>query len=150
MKNLKKVNTDTGEVFEQKKRILRQLEFEFDKKKMTEKNMGKSMTIPNQSMTVLEMIQRHRKGLPIEGRPGQIYHEGEEPLQNLDNMDLIDRQNYIDSVADALVEVKRRLEENAKTEKEKEFLKKVDMEVRQRLAAMKNPPKAGDEAEVVE
>lgn len=104
-----------------------------------EKNLLPSATVPGQSMTVLEMVQRHRAGLPIDSTKGALY-AGEEFIPDLSSMDLVDRANYMDSVADALVEVRARLEANAKTEKEKEFLAKVDSEVRKKLASI-NPKK---------
>lgn len=98
-----------------------------------EKNNQPSQTKPGQSMSILEMVQRHRKGLPIDQAKGALY-QGEELIPDISNMDLIDRQAYMDSVADALVEVKAKLQEEAKTNKEKEILAKVDEMVRQKLA----------------
>lgn len=107
-----------------------------NRKQVFEVNNEPSKTVQGQTMTILEMIQRHRKGLPIDESKGALYHEGDEPLQNLDHMDLIDRQAYTDSVADALVEVRTRLEEQAKTKAEKQYLDKVDQAVREKLAQL--------------
>lgn len=104
--------------------------------KRHERNNGKSMTVPNQAMSVLEMLKRHRQGLPLDQARGALFHEGDEPVRNLDHMDLVDRQAYMDSVADALVEVRARLQAQMKTKAEKEFMDKVDAAVRERLAKM--------------
>lgn len=102
--------------------------------KVYEKNKLPSMTIPGQSMTIQEMVARHRKGLPIDQSKGALYQdEREDPLKNLDHMDLIDRQAYIDSVADKLVEVRDRLDKEAKNKEQKAFLKKVDEAMREEL-----------------
>lgn len=102
-----------------------------------EVNLEKSKTVPNQTMTILQMIQRHRKGLPIDESKGALY-QGDELVPDISKMDLVDRQNYIDSVADALVEVRARLEEQVKTNQQKEWLKQVDTEVRKRMADIKS------------
>lgn len=102
-----------------------------------EKTNLSSRTVPGMSMTIDEMIARHQKGLPIDESKGSLYREGEEPLQNLEHMDLVDRQAYIDSVADTLVEVRARIEANAKTKAERQFVDKVDLAVKQQLAEMR-------------
>lgn len=104
-------------------------------KKDNEQIKEPSKTVPGQSMTILEMVQRHRKGLPIDESTGALY-QGEEDLPDISNMDLIDRQAYIDSVADALVEVKERLKEAHKSKADKELIDKVEAEVQIRLKQM--------------
>lgn len=144
------VDSSTGEQ-RQGPKAWTQLEVPW-REKDHEKNDQVSKTKPGMTMTIKEMIERHRKGLPIDQTKSgkQMFVEGDEPLQNMDHMDLVDKQNYIDSVADALVEVRTRLEESAKTNKEVQFLKKVDEEVKKRLARIQikdNPP---EDAEIVE
>lgn len=97
-----------------------------------EKNTGVSDTIPGQTMTIQEMVARHRKGLPIDQSRGALY-QGEELMPDIDKMDLVDRQAYMDSVADALVEVKARIQESVKTKREQEIIDKIDSAVRERL-----------------
>lgn len=104
--------------------------------KVHEKNNEPSKTVPGLSMTILEMVKRHRQGLPIDESKGALYQGGEEPLPDLSKMDLVDRAAYMDSVADALVEVKSRLAATAKSKAEKEFLDKVDAAVREKLSKL--------------
>jgi len=111
-----------------------------------EQNREPSQTTPGMSMTVLEMIRRHRSGLPIDQSKGALY-QGDELIPDISNMDLVDRHAYMDSVADALVEVKARLEADAKTKKQKEFLDQVDAAVREKLAQLSNPPAKTEEPE---
>lgn len=86
----------------------------------------KSLTVPNQSMTILEMVKRHQKGLPVDGGRQTPIYNGEDLIPDLNNMDLADREAYIDSVADHLVEVRARIQaaekEAASKQKQKEFL----------------------------
>lgn len=100
-----------------------------------EKNSEPSMTVPGQTMTIAEMVARHRKGLPIDQSKGALY-QGEELLPNIDHMDLIDRQAYMDSVADALVDVKARIQESVSSKKEQEILDRIDSAVRKELARL--------------
>lgn len=123
------VDKSTGEVLPRIKTPLNAHLYPHDH----EKNEQPSMTVPNQSMTVLEMIQRHRKGLPIDQSRGALY-QGEELIPDISNMDLVDRHAYMDSVADALVEVKNRIKANAKSEEEKAFVARVEEEITRRLA----------------
>lgn len=106
------------------------------RKKRYIQNNQKSRTIPNQSMTINEMVARYRKGLPIHGSKNVPLYTGGEPMVNLDNLDLIDRQAYIDSVADELVNVRQRMTDNAKSEKEKSDLAKFDKAVKDAVKKM--------------
>lgn len=108
--------------------------------KQYEQNHGKSLTVPNQSMTIKEMVARHRKGLPIDESRGALY-QGDELVADISQMDLIDRQQYIDSVADALVEVKERLREAAKSKSEKELIDRVEFEVQKRIKELQQNSK---------
>lgn len=51
-----------------------------------------SLTLPDQEISIKEIYDRHRKGLPIEGNLNPIYEDsdGINPL----TMDLVDIQNY--------------------------------------------------------
>lgn len=123
------VNKTTGEQLPKIKTQLSAYLYEKD----WERNLEPSKTVEGQTMTVLEMVQRHRKGLPIDQNKGALY-QGEELLPNLDDMDEIDKAAYMDSVADYLVEVRARIDESAKTEEQKRFMAAVDAKVRERLS----------------
>lgn len=127
------VNPDDGEVLEHLNTpsVWTQLTSRHRDKK-PEMNYLPSKTVPGQSMTIQEMVKRHRQGLPIDESKGALY-QGEELLPDISNMDLVDRQAYMDSVADALVEVKARIQASAKTTKEKEILDRIDVAVREKL-----------------
>lgn len=117
------------------------------REKQYEKNSEPSMTVPGQTMTVAEMVERHRRGLPIDKSKGALY-QGDELLPNIDNMDLIDRQAYMDSVADALVEVKARIQETVKDKKEQAVLDRIDQAVREKLAEISKPKSISDAEEI--
>lgn len=136
------VDRETGEVIQYPdplkplSKIRTQLSYNNYPKKY-EKNFEASKTTPNMTMTILEMIDRHRKGRPIDAIAKVPLYEGtEEPRADLEAMDLVDRQEYIDSVADALVEVRNRLQAAAKTKEESDLLKKVDEAVKAKVEQM--------------
>lgn len=55
--------------------------------KYQEENTMPSMTVPDQTMSVAELLDRHRRGLPVHGDLHPIYH-GEEEMPDLRRMDL--------------------------------------------------------------
>lgn len=97
-----------------------------------EQNYQPSKTVPGLTMTIAEMVARYRKGLPIDESKGALY-QGDDIMPDISKMDLIDRQNYIDSVADALVDVRNRIQESVKSKEEQEILNRIDNEVKERL-----------------
>lgn len=118
---------------------MKQMEIKFntpynreDKPHYKEYNEDPSETIPGQTMTVLEMVERYRKGLPVEAGKIPIYN-GEEPLPDLNDMDLADRQLVIEHYAEQLLEIRQRLEANAKSKAEKERLAEIDRQVKEKL-----------------
>lgn len=112
------------------------------RKKVYIKNNQKSRTIPNQTMTINEMVARYRRGLPIHGSSRvPLYGGGDEPLMDLDQMDLIDRQEYVDSVADKLVDVRQRMKDAADTEEKAAALEKFDKAVKDAISKMYNDQK---------
>lgn len=99
-----------------------------------EVNTLPSETIPDQSMSVREILLRHSRGLSAGGGRVPIYEGEEEFMPELANMDLAERQEYLEGIRDEIVEIKakmaeaerkRRLVENEKLLQEKidEFMK---------------------------
>lgn len=130
-----KVSAETGEVV--KNPVVYTALTVRNREDSYEINREPSATVPGQTMTIQEMVARHRKGLPIDESKGALY-QGEDLIPDISEMDLVDRQAYMDSVADALVEVKARIQDSVKTKKEQEFLDKIDAAVREKLAAMRS------------
>ncbi|AXH77877.1 MAG: hypothetical protein [Microviridae sp.] len=83
-----------------------------------EKNTQPSMTVPDQAMPMREIMRRYASGLPIAAGKVPIYEDPESDLPDLTNMDLADRQEYIEKAAQELKEVKQRLDEK-EAEKQK-------------------------------
>lgn len=110
-------------------------------KPQTETFTGISMTIPDQSMTVSEMLSRTRRGLPINSGAVPIYN-GERLLPNWKTLDLIDRANAVKQ-AQANVEEKRKKRQAQQDKFDKyqaELKAKAEAE---KAAATKPPAQAG-------
>lgn len=60
------------------------------------KSFGKSRTIPDQTMSLRTILDRHSRGLPITGNKLKAEYFGEEVYGvDLKHMDLADREDYI-------------------------------------------------------
>lgn len=68
-----------------------------------------SMTVPDLSMSVKEIIDRANMGLPPEGERVPIYDEGND-MPDISHMDLADRQRYIEYYRKELEETNERIE----------------------------------------
>lgn len=130
------VDVNTGELTELTKPIIKTQHTARYYPKDDEVNKEKSLTQPGQSMSILKMIENHRKGLPIEGQKGIPVYNGEEILPDLKNMDLADREAYIDSVADHLVEVRLRIDEAKKVADQKSKIEEFEKWHKERLKKM--------------
>lgn len=89
-----------------------------------EKNYSPSLTVPDQSMPISEIMSRFARGLPVEGAKVTFYDE-ENDLPDLKNMDLAERQEYIEMAKDEIEAIKekhkqQRSDEDARLKKERE------------------------------
>lgn len=75
----------------------------------TEVNNLPSMTVPDQSMSVAEMLARHASGLPISGAKIPLYEGDQDPLGGLDprTLDLSELQTLRDEAIDREKEKRR-------------------------------------------
>lgn len=85
---------------EQKFKIANTLNYQF-KKQTGEVNNKPSMTIPDQTMSIREILDRYARGLPIEAGKVPIY-DGEEYSPDPRYMDLADRQEYMEYAKDQI------------------------------------------------
>lgn len=91
---------------------------------------SKKLTVPDQSMSLKEILQRFVRGesLPID--KGGEYHESEDDLEKLARMDLVDKAEYIEQQR----EVQKKYERQEK-DKEKKRRESIAKEERERIAA---------------
>lgn len=72
----------------------------------------KDCTLPDQSLSIRQIMDRFARGLPVEGQSTSIFEEADEnpsDLPDLTDMDPADRLDYLDSVREELAEKKEKL-----------------------------------------
>jgi hypothetical protein len=76
-----------------------------------EKNHGVSKTIPDQSMSIPELIRRYSSGLPLGGSKVPIYTGEEDILQGTDfnKLDLSEKHEFLRSIKQEYNETVNRL-----------------------------------------
>lgn len=74
--------------------------------KTYEINTKPSMTVPDQSMSVREIMTRYAKGLPLEGQKVAIWEGEESDMPDISRMDLADRQEYKEAAEAELQSIK--------------------------------------------
>lgn len=83
-----------------------------------EVNKQKSLTIPDQSMSIKEILNRYSRGLPIESfKP--IYDDVDDTddfLPDPRTLDLADRQEYAEMVREELIAINSRKNVNSSSE----------------------------------
>lgn len=91
-----------------------------------------SLTIPDQAISIKEMIARFTMGLPIHGNRVPIYDGDQEYFPDLDKMDLVDRDEYIKSSVDRLNDHKR-LKKEQDDKNDAEMENRINEAVRRKL-----------------
>jgi len=92
----------------------------------------KKQVVPNQALSLQEILERFTKGEPLEvGRDVQ-YHESDDDLEKVSHMDLVDKQEYMDKLKQTQKDYES--QEKRKAQKERERLDKLAVE---KLAADK-------------
>jgi len=94
-----------------------------------------SETIPDQSMTVLELLQRHQNGLPMLGQKTPFY-EGDENLEaddlndgiNPATLDLSERYDIIENRKEELKHLKKEHDQREKDKKSKKEAKQLKID----------------------
>lgn len=78
-----------------------------------EQNNLPSKTVPDQTLTMQEILTRYARGLPISNGKQPIYH-GEEEMPDFRTMDLVEIQEYKEEVQARIQEYKNDLENKTK------------------------------------
>lgn len=82
-----------------------------------ESSIQPSMTIPDQSMTIAEILAKFHKGLPFSNMREEVWN-GEEDLPDLSIMDLADRQELIEHNKAQIQDLRDKAQKEAKAKKE--------------------------------
>lgn len=100
-----------------------------------EKNDGVSLTVPDQSMTVRQLVQRYASGLPLTGthRVG-LYHGDDTPFPNFEQMDFAEQREVINAAKEEMEAIKVELNKKASDLKKKKFQAKQKEALEKQLA----------------
>lgn len=79
-------------------------------------NNEPSMTVPDQTLSMKDILRRFRQGLPITGAKAPVFDDdgSEEYFPDLSKMDLADRQQAIEDAQVELASLKTKIEEEKK------------------------------------
>lgn len=83
-----------------------------------EKPYGTTMTIPDETLSVREVLKRYARGLPIHSTAIPVYDGPDIEFKDLSKMDLADREQYLEDLQKELAETQERLR-NAKDQENK-------------------------------
>ena len=84
-----------------------------------QENNQESKTVPDQSMTLRELLIRYAKGLPLEGAKTPIW-EGEEGFDvDPEKLDLADREELAEKAREELKAINERVKEEVEKKKSK-------------------------------
>ena len=82
-------------------------------------NFGESKTVPDQSMTLRELLIRYAKGLPLEGQKTPIW-EGEEGFDvDPEKLDLAEREELAEKAREELKAINERVKEEVEKKRAK-------------------------------
>lgn len=87
--------------------------------------IGPSLTVPDQTMSLREILSRHARGLPIAGNNAPAFYSDEEQL-DIKHFDLADQEDIIIMRADELKGIHDRIEGEKLTKKQKAEQKERD------------------------
>lgn len=103
---------------------------------------GKKLVVPNQAMSLQEILERFTRGEPLPIAQPINYHESEDDLEKVSHMDLVDKEEYIDKLKTTQQEYSKQEKNKIKKLNEKlrkEALDKIEAEEKQKRAV---PPES--------
>lgn len=95
------------------------------------------LTLPNQALSLAEIIERFVRHEPLQIGKDVSYHESEDDLEKLQRLDPVDRMAYIRKMQDIQDKFKQQEEDRRIKLEEKtraEFLQKLEQEAREKAA----------------
>ncbi len=77
-----------------------------------EKNSQPSLTVPDQTMSIRTILERHSRGLPISSLGNPIYNGPDDDLPDFRTLDLAERQELAHQYKDEIQQIKTRHTQN--------------------------------------
>lgn len=110
-----------------------------------EVNNQASLTVPDETMSVSEIMRRYVKGLPMGSQRVPLYEEDDnDAMPDLSRMDKADRMMYAKEAADELSDIKEKIEKDKKDKQEKQSKKYKQQELELKNLKEKNTEKPND------
>jgi hypothetical protein len=85
-----------------------------------EKNYQPSLTIPDQTMSIRTILERHSRGLPIDGVKIPIYEGEENDLPDWRRLDLAERQELAHLYTNEIKDIKQKYNKVDKFDEDKD------------------------------
>lgn len=85
--------------------------------------LGPSMTIPDQTMSIKDIMARFTRGLPIEGGKTPIYYGEENDFPDMSRLDISERQEIIENYQKELKDIQTRHQQRQASHEPKNGLK---------------------------
>lgn len=101
----------------------------------------KKSVVPNQALTLQEILARFTRGEAVNVAREGNYHDGPDDLEKVANMDLVDKQEYIDNLKTTQKNYEKQERKKA-ADLKKASEEKALQEARERLKDV--PPKKAD------
>lgn len=76
-----------------------------------------SLTIPDQSLTIKEILQRYAQGLPLHASAQIPIYHGDNEIPDLQRMDLAEREQYLNDLKQTVEDTKARINQQLEDEK---------------------------------
>lgn len=77
-----------------------------------EVNNQPSLTVPDQTLSMREILSRHARGLPYDSF-NPVYHGDDEYIPNPATLDLVDRQEMAEEISNRVAKIKQTAAEKA-------------------------------------
>lgn len=79
---------------------------------------GASMTIPDQALSIGEIMRRFASGLPLGGQRVPVYDDGDDMFDGVNpaTLDISEKQQIIENYKEELLEIKERVKKRKKEE----------------------------------
>lgn len=95
--------------------------------KTREKNTQPSLTVPDQSMSVKEIMDRYARGLPISGQKVPVYNGDQDDMPDLQRLDLAEIQELREAAQQNVESIKKNLFTKQRAAKETTPLKQAEL-----------------------
>lgn len=119
---------------------------------MGEINRLPSATVPDQTMTIPELLERHSRGLNISHGKVPVFDESEEFFPDPSKMDLADREAYAEQLRDELEDINQKVAAQRKKQlEEQEAARKQAREDREYIKRQRKKQETqSDDIDIVE